>query len=135
MGNTFMFQQDNDPKHTEAITYEWLFNFSRLQAPFQSSDLNIIEMLWHYFDFQIQKQKITGKKRLQVMLQGEWHKMHINVIKNLVYSMPRRAGSHYRSKWVQYKIIIMYCCINLFFKYCNSIYFVITECFVLMNTF
>ncbi|GFV35846.1 transposable element Tcb2 transposase [Trichonephila clavipes] len=47
LGTSFVFQQDNDPKHTSNLPREWLlYNSPRqLQTPPQSPDINPIENL------------------------------------------------------------------------------------------
>ena len=55
----YIFQQDNDPKHTAKSnhTKKWLSenNVNVLQWPGQSSDLNPIGNLWQFLKIQIRK--------------------------------------------------------------------------------
>ncbi|GFV03861.1 transposable element Tcb2 transposase [Trichonephila clavipes] len=90
--SNFIFQQDNDPKHTAFVVKEWLLYHCRnqLNTPPQSSDLNVIENLWSHLERAVQKHQITSKEQLKSVLQEEWLNIAPETTRHPVESMPRR---------------------------------------------
>lgn len=92
LGNNWIFQQDQDPKHTAHIIKSWLlYNVPKqLNSPPQSPDLNPIEHIWDYLERQIRKHRITNADQLKQSLQEEWSKIPASFTEKLVSSMKNR---------------------------------------------
>ena len=93
----FIFQQDNDPKHTSKMAAKWFEGqeINILDWPAQSPDLNPIEHLWHLL-----KRRILGYERpaagvweLWERASVEWGKITEEECQRLIESMPRRLGA------------------------------------------
>ena len=94
-GEEFLFQQDNDPKHTSNHAGKWFEDngISLIDWPAQSPDLNPIEHLWQHLKRQLKKYGThpKGVRELWDRAAEEWNKIGPEVCQNLISSMPRRC--------------------------------------------
>ena len=64
MRDDFLFQNDNDPKHTARVVKQCFEeeNITVLPCPSQSPDINPIENLWNIIKKKKKKKKVQGYK-------------------------------------------------------------------------
>ena len=92
MENNFVFQQDNDPKHTSKVAQQFFESqgVPLLSWPPQSPDLNPIEHLWDELDRCIPVSKRSNKNIFRTALLEAWSKIPSETIQKLVKSSPNR---------------------------------------------
>lgn len=98
----YIFQHDNDPKHTAKATKRYLEDkkIEVLPWPAQSADLNPIENIWYYLKVQIgrRERKPTSIHELWNIVLEEWERIPLELIQNLYESMPKRVEAVYRAR-------------------------------------
>lgn len=92
MGRGWVFQHDNDPKHTAKATKEWLKknHIKVMEWPSQSPDLNPIENLWRELKVRVAKRQPTNLNDLERICKEEWAKIPPGMCANLVVNYNKR---------------------------------------------
>uniref|UniRef100_A0A8R1IRV4 DDE_3 domain-containing protein n=1 Tax=Caenorhabditis japonica TaxID=281687 RepID=A0A8R1IRV4_CAEJA len=93
VGRAFVFQQDNDPKHTSGHIKNW-FQRRRvdlLDWPSQSPDLNPIEHLWEELEHRVQGVRASNANQKFDLLEAAWKDIAMSVIHKLLDSMSRQC--------------------------------------------
>lgn len=92
-GRAFIFQQDNDPKHSSNLVKQW-FKKRRvrvLEWPSQSPDLNPIENLWKELGRRVSARKARNINERFEQLKEEWERIPNSFLAKLIASLPRRC--------------------------------------------
>ena len=98
----FIFQQDNDPKHTSRLAQRWFEDqdITVLSWPAQSPDLNPIERLWTTLKQKIVDYEVPAKGVWELWEQtsAEWENITAEDCQKLIESMPRRLQAVIKAK-------------------------------------
>lgn len=104
IGNNFILQQDNDPKHCSRVAKKYLQDMCEegvlevMNWPPQSPDLNIIEHVWEYLNKKKVEYNPRNAEQCFQILKREWDNIPQNFITNLYKSIPRRIAAVIKAK-------------------------------------
>ncbi|KAG0418638.1 Transposable element Tcb1 transposase [Dictyocoela roeselum] len=96
----YIFQQDNDPKHTSKLTKEYFEkkNINVISWPSQSPDMNPIETLWAIVKGKLTEFRARNLKELRDKIEDVWNSISDETCKKLAMSFRERANAVYIAK-------------------------------------
>ena len=104
VGPSFIFQQDNDRKHTSELCKGYLTKkesdgvLHQMTWPPQSPDLNPIEMVWDEMDRRVKAKGPTSAQHLWELLQDCWKTISGDYLMKLIERKPRVCKAVIKAK-------------------------------------
>lgn len=95
VGERFILQQDNDPKHKSKLCQNYLKKkeedgkLENMEWPAQSPDLNPIELVWDELDRRVKAKQPTSATHLWELLKQTWEELSEEYLISIVERMPR----------------------------------------------
>ena len=89
----YIFQHDNDPKHSSKFVSQFLEEnkIEVLNWPSRSPDINPIEHVWAHMKRELRGKMFKNKNDLKMALLALWEDISQEFLEKLVQSMPRRV--------------------------------------------
>jgi hypothetical protein len=100
LGDSLIYQHDNDPKHTARIT-KCFFESNNINVmgwSSQSPDINSIEHLWAHIKFELKKYQPKNLKELKEKIMDIWNGISEDLCKRLVHGIPKRCETFILAK-------------------------------------
>ncbi|CAJ0951516.1 unnamed protein product [Ranitomeya imitator] len=114
VGPSFIFQQDNDSKHTSRLCKGYLTKkegdgvLRQMTWPPQSPDLNPSEMVWGDLDRRVNAKRPTSAKHLWELLQDCWKTIPGDYLLKLIKRIPRVCKAVIKAK-----VLLLFICPTL----------------------
>ena len=104
VGSAFIFQQDNDPKHTSRLCKVYLTKkendrvLRQMTRPPQSPDLNPVKMVWDGMDHRVKTKGLTSAQHFWELLQDCCKTISGKYLMKLIERMPRVCKAVIKAK-------------------------------------
>ena len=104
IGDNFVFQKCNDPKHSSNYCGNYLRRkkaagvLTVMNWLSQSPDLNPIEQIWELIDRKLDKSHVKIKETLLSEIKRSWETIRVDMLKKYIETMPERCRAIIKAK-------------------------------------